>query len=299
MFPSDGPEHMVLQGLGIDGDAAHAVSFQHLQLRPVDGVRPAGLHGILGAALQRQDLPAPGEQTVQLDSGQSGGRTTPHVEGAKTLSSPLQDSAQGVDLLQKGVQIGLQQLQRPAHIGGHKGAVGAPGGTEGDAHIERDLVLLQSALGIQAGLGAVHRQLRPLRGDIAVPLQAGPCLLRGGSGSHLPGGQLHRAHAGEHPPGGRSTGDPMGGQEKAPADGPAAQALPLKFVPRQGGVQPVGCRRPPPGQLHLHGTAVRLLPEGDPGPGVILRANGLIDGPLTRKQVQHPLFHNIPLVVPL
>ena len=90
----------------------------------------------------------------------------------------------------------------------------------------------------------------------------------------------------------------MGGQEKAPADGPAAQALPLKFVPRQGGVQPVGCRRPPPGQLHLHGTAVRLLPEGDPGPGVILRANGLIDGPLTRKQVQHPLFHNIPLVVP-
>ena len=290
---------MVLQGLRVDGDAAHAVPFQHLQLLPVDGVRPAGLHSILSTALQRQDLPAPGEQPVQLAGGQGGGRTAPHIEGAKPPARPLQDPAQGADLLQKGVQIGLQKLQRPAHIGGHKGAVGAPCGAEGDAHIERDLILLQGALGVQAGLGAVHRQLGPLRGDIAVPLQAGPGLFRGGSGGHLPGGQLHRAHAGEHPPGRRLAGGLTGGQEEAPADGPAAQALPLKFIPRQGGVQPVGGRHSPPGQLHLHGAAVRLLLKGDLGPGVVLRADWLIDGPLTGEQVQHPLFHNISLVVPL
>ena len=68
------------------------------------------------------------------------------------------------------------------------------------------------------------------------------------------------SHAGEHPPGGSGAGDLPGGKEKAPADGPAADALPLEGVPLQGNTQGVGHGLPPPAQLHSDMAGIVLLP---------------------------------------
>ena len=46
MAAADGGEDVILQRLRINADAVYAVIQQHLQLLPVDGVRPPGLDAI-------------------------------------------------------------------------------------------------------------------------------------------------------------------------------------------------------------------------------------------------------------
>ena len=107
----------------------------------------------------------------------------------------------GVHFFQQQLEVRFHQLQRPAHVGGDKGAIGAPGGAEGDAHIDGHLLFSQLLPGGQGGLGAVRGQGGPDGGDPIFPLQLGDGLLRRGPGEHGPGGQLHRAHPGKGPPG--------------------------------------------------------------------------------------------------
>ena len=146
--------------------------------------------------------PGGGKQSLQLPGGQGGGGAAPHIQGVDGQAALLQNPAGVLHLLQHRRQIGLHQLQSPAHVGGHKGAVGAPGGTEGNPDVQGHLVLPHLPVHRQAGLGAVHRQLGPEGGHAVLPLQLGLGLLRRAPRQHTAGGQLHRAHPGEGPPGG-------------------------------------------------------------------------------------------------
>ena len=146
--------------------------------------------------------PGGGKQRLQLSGGQGGGGAAPHIQGVDGQAALLQNSAGIFYLLQHRRQIGLHQLQGPAHVGGHKGAVGAPGGTEGNPDVQGHLVLPHLPVHRQAGLGAVHRQLGPEGGDPVFLLQFRLGLLRRAPRQHAAGGQLHRAHPGEGPPGG-------------------------------------------------------------------------------------------------
>ena len=201
MPPSDGLQHLVLQGLGVDGDAAHAAGLQDLQLFLGNGVRPSGLHGVLGAGRQGQLLPAGGQNTVQLRGAQHRGSAAAHVKGAHLQAEPAQYRCRRVQLLQQQLHIGIHQLEGFPHIRADKRAVGAAGGTEGDAHVDRDLVRGQGQLRRPAGLGAVHRHLGPHGGDVIALLQAGLGLFWGKPLPQVTGGQLYGPHAGQRPPG--------------------------------------------------------------------------------------------------
>ena len=93
-------------------------------------------------------------------------------------------------------------------------------------------------------------------------------------------------------------GERTGGQKKALADGPAADALPLELVADQGNIQGIGQGLAAEAQLYGDMAAV-IFPEGDNGPAVIPRADGLIDGTLAGKEIEHSLLYNIPLIMPV
>ena len=66
-------------------------------------------------------------------------------------------------------------------------------------------------------------------------------------------------------------GERTGGQKKALADGPAADALPLELVADQGNIQGIGQGLAAEARLYGDMAAV-IFPEGDNGPAVIPRA---------------------------
>lgn len=78
---ADGPEHFILQGLGIDADAVGPVVQQHLELFPGDGVGPSGLDAVFRAAGQVEAAVQVGQQPVHLPGGQGGGGAAAHIEG--------------------------------------------------------------------------------------------------------------------------------------------------------------------------------------------------------------------------
>ena len=135
MGPAHGAKDVVLHGLGIDGDAADAVSPQYPQLVCRDGVRPARLHGELPALFHGQTTLHRRQHPVQLRGSQGGGGAAPHVGGGDVQSVLPQQPPGQLDLPAQSVHIGLHQSQGPLHIGGDEGAVGAPGGAEGNADV--------------------------------------------------------------------------------------------------------------------------------------------------------------------
>ena len=52
MAAANGLEHLILQGLGVDGDASDLVAGEDRQLFPGDGVRAARLYRIFDAIAQ-------------------------------------------------------------------------------------------------------------------------------------------------------------------------------------------------------------------------------------------------------
>ena len=141
------------------------------------------------------------QQAVQLGCGEGGGSPAPHIQGADPQPGLFQHLSRAADLLQQRLHVGVHQLQGPTHVGGDKGAVGAPGGTEGDADIQGHLSLFQLPVLRQTGPGALHRQPGPAGGDVVLPLQLPAGLGLRGPRQHGPGGQLHRPDAGEGAPG--------------------------------------------------------------------------------------------------
>ena len=77
MAAADGGEDVILQRLRINADAVYAVIQQHLQLLPVDGVRPSGLNAVFHAARQIEAAVQVGQQPVHLIGRERGGSAAP------------------------------------------------------------------------------------------------------------------------------------------------------------------------------------------------------------------------------
>ena len=182
------------------------------------------------------------------------------------------------------------------HAVADKAAIGAPGRTEGDAHIQGYLVFLQLPLGLQASLGAGEAQLPAGFGnEVGVP-QDGVRLRLALPLLQQSRRQLGGADAGEGSPGGGDACEGPGGLEEAELHGPLLQALPLIFVRRAGGVH----TGRPPGGLPIHGQ----LRDGGGGRAVHGQGHAgrmgvlpLADGPLLREEGQQALLHGVAVVV--
>ena len=183
------------------------------------------------------------------------------------------------------------------HAVADKAAIGAPGGTEGDAHVEGDLLRPQGVPGLQPRLGALDAQPPPLGGDkIHVPelpvrrLRA-PCLQQLRS-------QLGRPDAGKGPPGGGDAGEGPGGLKEAELHRPLPQPLPLVLVRSVGdggpGLSPGGA--PVHGQNRLRQGLTGLAGQRDQGP---IRLLPLVDRPLAGEKGQQALLHGVAVVVAL
>ena len=286
---ADGPEDMVLHGLGVHGDPGDAVGLENRQLFPCDGVRPAGFHGDLVTRGCVKALFKGGEHPVHLLCRQGGGRAATHVKGANPQPCPAHHGAPGAHLIQEGLHIGRHQGEAPLHRLAHKGAVGAAGGAEGDAHVNGDVQGLQPLGGGQGHAAGLQRQPRPL--------QHGLHLLRGFPLPQRPGDGLVGPDAGEHAPGGLLSGDGLRRQEKALADGVTPLALPVECRAGEGAAQAVRRGLAPETQLHRHMAAIRVLSQGDDDPGVVPGQNGLIYRQLAGKEVHKTLLHHVALVV--
>ena len=140
--PSDGGQDPVVHRLGVDADPVHAVFPKDRQLLRRDGVGPPCLHGQLHSISQVKSLPQPAQQPVHLLRRQGGGGAAAHVEGPDLQSQVLDHGGGAVRLRQQGLQIGLHQMEGFFHAVADEAAIGAPGGAEGDAHVQGDLIFL-------------------------------------------------------------------------------------------------------------------------------------------------------------
>ena len=207
MAAADGGEDVILQRLRINADAVYAVIQQHLQLLPLDGVRPSGLDAVFHAARQIEAAIQVGQQPVHLIGRERGGSTAPHVERLDVQPRFLHHSGGVGDLPVQHLQIRLHQSQRPLHGLGYKAAIGAAGGAEGDANIQGDILRLQLRLGSAGGLRRLDAQAAALRRDeVGVPQDPVHLPFRHALLQH-PGGQLAGADARQRPPAGGDAGD--------------------------------------------------------------------------------------------
>ena len=298
MPPPDGGKDPVIHGLRVDADPVYPVFPENRQLLRCDGVRPAGLHGALHGAGKVEPFIQPAQQPVHLLRRQGSGGAAAHIEGTDTQTQLLHHGRRAVRLRQQGLQVGLHQMKGFFHAVADKAAIGAPGRTEGDAHIQGYLVFLQLPLGLQASLGAGEAQLPAGFGNkVGVP-QDGVRL-----GLALPllqqsRRQLGGADAGEGAPGGGNAGKRPGRLKKAELYGPLLQTLLRIFIRRRRNVRL--CRTP--GGLSAHGQ----LRDGGCSPAIHRQLHPgrigvlpLIDGPLLREESQQALLHGIAVVVSL
>ena len=296
---ADGPQHRVLHGLGVDADAVGTVIQQHLQLLPGDGVGAACLDAVLRAARQIKALVQMGQQVIHLLRRQSGGRTAAHIEGLDAQTR-LRHHAGGVgDLLLQRRQIRLHQAEGLLHRGGDKAAVGAAGGAERDAHIERYLVGQQRTLGRQSRTGRLNGQTAALRRDEVGVAQDAICLtLRSALLQHGTG-QLAGADAGERPPAGGDAGDVPRRLEERQLQGALTQTLPLVLI---GGVRKSSAGDAPRRFAVIvkggdAGGIAAALRQGHEGAVILPGSGGLVDGALLRKEGQQALLNGVAIVV--
>ena len=199
MAAADRLQHVVPQGLRVDAHPGRSGRPDGAQLVHGHGVRPPGLHcvlpqmGEIKAAFHRP------EQRRQL-LGRQGGR------GSAAEIHRLQPQAQRPSNLPGAGDFLRQQLHIPGHQAfclfhglGHKGAVIAAGGAEGDGYIQAEavrpgqienLVLLGQGLPAERGLLLVHQQ------RLAEIPQGGLFAVLQNQAAQ----QLHRPHAGDNPP---------------------------------------------------------------------------------------------------
>ena len=201
---ADGPEDMVLHGLGVHRDPGDAVGLEHRQLFRGDGVRAACLHGDLVTVAAVKGLFKCRQHPVHLLRGEGGGSAAAHIERADPQPRLPHHFAAGADLLHQGVHIGGHQGKAPLHRLADKRTVGAAGGTEGDPHVHRDVLFAQIPGGPQGHPSGLHRQHGPVRGDEVLLFHHLQGLERRLPRRQRPGHRLIRPDAGEHPPGGRA-----------------------------------------------------------------------------------------------
>ncbi|CAN4016111.1 DUF1738 domain-containing protein, partial [Dysosmobacter welbionis] len=288
--PADGPQHVLFKGLGVHRDPGDPVGAEHHQLFRRDGVRPARLHSDLLTGGTVEGGLESSEDPVHLLRRQGGGGAAAHVEGPHPQSRPANHLAAGGDLPTQGVHIRGHQGKAPLHRLADKGAIGAPGWAEGNAHVHVNVPLLQPPGGLGRGGAGLQGQGGPGGGDEIVLLQIRPGLFRGLPVLQGPGHRLVGPDAGEHSPGGRHAGDRPGRQEEAGADGVAAEALPLEIAAGEGLLIGLLGGLAAPAEGDRHPAEVPRLLQRDHGPAVIAWGDRLVDRQFPGEQIHQALL---------
>ena len=299
VLAADGPQHLILHGLGVDADAVRAVVQQDLQLLPCDGVGAARLDAVLRAVGEVKAAVQMGQQVIHLPGRQGGGRAAAHIEGLDAQARLRHHAGSVGDLLFQRCQIGLHQAEGLLHRCGHEAAVGAAGGAERDAHVQGDLIGAQVAFGLQAGPGRLDGQAAALRRDeVGVTQDAVRFALRFSLLQHS-AGQLARADAGEGAPAGGNAGDVTRRLEERQLQGALTQTLPLVLVR--------GIRKNSAGDAPRRfsmimnagdaGGIALALRQGDVSAVVLPRLRCLVDGALLGEEGQQALLNGIAVVM--
>ena len=76
-------QHLVREGLGIDGDAGSPVLFDHRQLFSIGAVGAACFHGVLQQLAQVKILPHRAHQLPQLIGGKAGRGAAADIDAAQ------------------------------------------------------------------------------------------------------------------------------------------------------------------------------------------------------------------------
>ena len=166
-----------------------------------------------------------------MGRGEGGGGAPADVEGPQAQPGPPQPGAHGLDLPQQAVEIRRQQLARAALGLADEGAVGAAGGAEGNAHVDRDVAGLQQGRRPHRGLAGLNAEPPPGRGDEEALLQQPVRALDRAPGQQVAGGELGGPDPGEGAPG-RGRGElGQGRQIVGPLQNTAAEGI---VLPVQG-----------------------------------------------------------------
>ena len=157
--PSHILKHSIVHTLGIDADASHAVTVEHLQLFSGDGLRPSGLHGEFPG--MGQMLLNRRQQTIHLWGRQSGGSAASHIDAVQ-LPAVLPEALPGrFHFTTQSIQIGRDQMAPLGSAAADKGAIDAFAGAEGNADIKGPRLFRQTAFQLLGLLGAADGQLPP------------------------------------------------------------------------------------------------------------------------------------------
>ena len=129
-------QHLVREGLGVDGDAGGPVLLDDRQLFGVGAVRAARLHGVLHHLREVKVLPHGAHQLAQLVRREAGGGAAANVDAAEGQARFVSLYFDLLHLPAEAVHIGLHHLAVPVQIAADKAAIAAPGGAERDTDIE-------------------------------------------------------------------------------------------------------------------------------------------------------------------
>ena len=162
---------------------------------------------------------------IHLPGGQCGGRAAAHVEGLDAQSRVLYHPGRQRDLPLQRFQIRLHQLEGALHRLGHKAAIGASCGAEGDADIQGDVVGLESLLGGDARLCRLDTHAAAGRGYLIGALQLAVGLPGRHAAAQQSCRQLGGPHARQAAPRGDAAHDLHRRLEKAHFQRPLPQSL--------------------------------------------------------------------------
>ena len=202
MGTAAGFQHGIHHGLGVDAHAVGAVCGDHMEFFLIQGVGPSALHGELDTAGKVEGLPDAVKQRFHLPGRQRGGGAASDIDGTQGFAGCCHELAGDPQLPVQRLQIGLHQVGVFADGLADEGAVGAAGGAEGNAHIQRYVMGFHFFDGGHGVFGAVQTELCPLGGDEIGIFHLPECFLVTHTGLQAAGGELGGPDTGERAPGG-------------------------------------------------------------------------------------------------
>ena len=179
------------------------MTFQNGQFFGGDGIRTADLYRDLRTGGEIEGFFQSRQDGIHLIRRQDAGGAAAHVKGAGAQTIAAHHIPAGADLRDQSLYIGLHQRKTSLHALTDKGAVGAAGGAEGDAHIQVDVPLIQPLPGLIAHGAGLQGQGGPVLRNKVMLFQIVLGFLRCFALHQRPGDGLVGPHAGEHAPGGQ------------------------------------------------------------------------------------------------
>ncbi len=138
MLSANGTEHRIVQSLGIDGNPVSPIPADHFQLLPGDGVRSPRFYSIFPDPIQVHAALQGIHDLCQLLRRNGSRRTAADVHRVQLQMQCPDQFPVDPDLPAQAVHIGWDQFSGFGNGMGHKGAVAASAGAEGNGNVQTD-----------------------------------------------------------------------------------------------------------------------------------------------------------------